>query len=87
MIDTSAAITKATICTGDIVTRETLNVGGDLARRAANKQPAPDRQLVFAVLGQRHKALTERREAFEARLKDSRDRSNATVDAQEKAAR
>ncbi len=86
VIDTGAAITRATICTGEMITRETLNVGADLTRMALNKQAAPDRQLVFAVLDQRHKALTARREAFEARLKGARDRANATVDVMEKAA-
>jgi Ca-activated chloride channel family protein len=87
VIDTGGAIARATICTGEMITRETLNVGADLTRRAVNKQPAPDRQLVFAVLGQRHKVLTDQREAFEARLKHSRDRSNDTVDARENEAR
>jgi Ca-activated chloride channel family protein len=87
VIDTGGAIARATICTGEMITRETLNVGADLTRRAVNKQPAPDRQLVFAVLGERHKVLTDQREAFEARLKHSRDRSNDTVDAHEKQAR
>jgi hypothetical protein len=87
VIDTGGAIARATICTGEMITRETLNVGADLTRRAVNKQPAPDRQLVFAVLGERHKVLTDQREAFEARLKHSRDRSNDTVDARENEAR
>ncbi|WP_375422604.1 VWA domain-containing protein [uncultured Sphingomonas sp.] len=87
LIDTSAATTRATICIGDIITRETLAVGTDLTRRATAKQDAPDRRVVFAVLDQRHKALTAKREAFEARLKGERDRSNDAIDVQEEAAR
>lgn len=87
LIDTGAAITRATICTGAIVTRETLDVGADLTRRAAARQSVPDRRTVFAVLEQRHKAMTARREAFETRLKADRDRSNRGIDVVEKAAR
>lgn len=87
IIDTGAAITRATICTGDIITRETLAVGTDLTRREANRQDAPERRVAFAVLDQRHKAMTAKREAFEARLKGGRDQAMDAIDAQEKASR
>lgn len=87
VIDAGAAITEATICTGDIITRETLAVGGDLTRRAAAKQVSPERQVVFAVLDQRHKAMRAKREEFSARVKGVRDQLITTIDTQEKVAR
>lgn len=86
-IDTGAAITQATICTGDIITRETLAVGNDLTAREAAKQPIPPRRVAFALLDQRHKALTATRQAYETRMRAGRERSITAVDAQEKAAR
>lgn len=86
IINTGAAITKATICTGGIITRETTKVGADLTRRDVAGDTTLDRRVVFAVLDQRHKAMTARREAYEARLKGNRDAVIGTIDAQEKAA-
>ncbi len=86
-ISTGAAITQAAICTGKIITDETLQVGADLTRRALDKQDAPERRTVFALLDQRHKAMTARREVYEARLKGVRDTAMDAIDLNEQAAK
>ncbi len=84
-IEAGAAITRADICTGGMVTRETLKVGGDLTRRSTAGDAVPPRNVVFAVLDQRHKAIAVERDAYAARLRGARDTVNDDVEAKRRA--
>jgi Ca-activated chloride channel family protein len=85
MIEAGAAITRAEICTGAMVTRETLEVGGDLTRRTTRGETPPPRNVVFAVLDQRHKAIATQRDGYATRLRGARDTVNADVEVKRRA--
>jgi hypothetical protein len=80
-----AAITRAELCVGAMTTKETLEVGADLTRRDTRGETVPPRNVVFAVLDKRHKAMAATRDAYAARLRGARDVMNDDVEAKRRA--
>lgn len=79
-IRTSGAVSRAAICTSNLISGESNRMSRDLSARSIRGEPAPFAEAAQALLEQRHDSIRAREQAFRSRLERNEGAAQSAID-------
>ncbi len=77
---TSSAVSRAAICTSNIISSENNRMSSDLSSRSIRNEPVPFAETARSLLKQRHDSIRAREQAFRSRLERNAGAAQSAID-------